>query len=98
MISRTVRFASNKGFVGLRVGYLLRLISQSPRAPLVLHQERPRVRHGKGKGKGAPLPEKGRGKGKKGDGKGAKGGRPVAKAAGCAAHSWPSRVNARSRD
>ena len=75
----SVRF--QQGFVGLRVSYLLRLTSQSLRAPLVLHQERPRVRHGKGKGKGAPLPEKGRGKGKKGDGKGGKGGRPVAKAA-----------------
>ena len=75
----SVRF--QQGFVGLRVGYLLRLISQSLRAPLVLHQERPRVHHAKGKGKGAPMPEKGRGKGKKGDGKGGKGGRPAAKAA-----------------
>ena len=53
----SIRFQQR--FVRLRVGYLLRLISQSLRAPLVLHQERPRVRHGKGKGKGAPLPEKG---------------------------------------
>ena len=75
----SVRF--QQGFSGLRVGFLLRLISQSLREPLVLHQERPRVRHAKGKGKGAPPQDKGRGKGKRAEGKGGKGGKPAAKAA-----------------
>ena len=74
----SVRF--QQGLSGLRVGYL-RLIAQSLRAPFVMYQERPRVRHGKGKGKGAPQPGKGRGRGNKGEAKSGKGGRAAAKVA-----------------
>ena len=62
----------------LRVGSLLWLTAQSLREPLVLHQERPRVRHAHGKGKGEP---KGKSKGQKGEGKGGKVGKAAAKAA-----------------